>query len=77
MALDRRAKPKKNFIEVEPLTIEEVLIQEERIKKIKLNQSQTKFVMANFRLVMALELKRTTATFGTHHFCKTHNQLVY
>lgn len=32
--------------------------------------------MQDFRLILALERKRTTDTFGTHHYCKSHNQIV-
>jgi hypothetical protein len=32
--------------------------------------------MADMRLMLALERKRTTDTYGTLHFCKTHDQLV-
>ena len=32
--------------------------------------------LSEMRLMLALERKRTTDTFGTHHYCKTHEQMV-
>ena len=32
--------------------------------------------MSTFRLALALERKHTTDTYGTHHYCKEHKQIV-
>jgi len=32
--------------------------------------------MSDYRLILALERKRTTDTFGTYHNCVIHNQIV-
>jgi hypothetical protein len=67
-----RAKAKKGFVDTVEITEQQKLERASLKEKAGLNMRASRIKLSEIRLILALERKRTTDTYGTHHYCKTH-----